>query len=317
MVTEPETSGKPRTPGALTLVALFIACFLLPFAVLINVQHFLNLSQAPPGKAGKERHIFPCPLLVSSSANYIKVEGSEALIPHPGEDFLLAAWFSFQRMPALNKRHVLLSNYSGSKALREGYALAIRRDKNGIWPMVYWADSRRRGRWFDFPEVSLPIKTWVMFALSLHKDRYLGLHMGRLIPGEEVLALGGYDLGKAEYHMPPGSLLLGGPPGQVFRGVLGPLAIFAKPKLSKSLRKVLTDIYEDPLSIPKEFKSREVKLWLLDGKADKSPYGHKVLVVGNSARGGKETLPSGMKKPFLQPQATAPGAARGRIKGKK
>lgn len=266
---------SPKVLRILTLTGLFVVCFLIPVLVLLNLQRFWAESETGPS----EEVLFPRSVNIVGAGNFIRVTGGAELVAQPGEDFLLIAWFNLSKSPPLNRKLIVFSNFSSAPSGSDGYALALQRDSHGTRALVYWGDSRRPGKWFIFPEIALAPRTWVMFGLSLHRDRFLGLHMADLVTGGSLNLVGGYDLGPGPFSMESGDLVLGALRGRPFRGIVGPVGLFQKRKLYTNLRTVLKSLVARPLELPAEFKPKQVKLWLPDGEHDQSSAAHKVEVV--------------------------------------
>lgn len=182
------------------------------------------------------------------------VRESEAINPHPGEDFLLFLWVKPSRMPSARSRAIALLKFDPRAPSRPGFAVALSRSAHGVRPEVYWKGNSIRGGWYSFPQFEFAPHVWTLLAISYRADRFLGLHAVPRAPAKEgqVITLGGHVVdGSAppEAQVPIDLGAVEG--GSSFRGDIGPLGIIAGQGLAEHLPRLLQAIDHQPDSPPK------------------------------------------------------------------
>jgi hypothetical protein len=124
--------------------------------------------------------LFPEAFPINQQGDYLQIGHSPALNPSADGAFLLTTWLNLRRLPAVGERLILLSKYEGSPRTNNGYAIALHRDEHSIRPLVFWGDPSTTGRWYDFPEISLESRQWLLLGLSFSEQKYLGLYYGTI-----------------------------------------------------------------------------------------------------------------------------------------
>ncbi|RIL05519.1 MAG: hypothetical protein DCC75_11610, partial [Proteobacteria bacterium] len=180
------------------LISTFIISFSVPVSLLVKFSGAFNAGGST--SAAKEPDdLFPKALLINNSEAHAKIPHSEELNPALGKDFLLVAWVKIRKLPEPGDKSLFLSKYdmAGGKPAA-GYAIGIANESDVLRPIVFWGSSKHPGRWYNFSEVSIQPKSWIMFAMSLHRNQFLGLHIGLRQDGQrpQLTLAGGYDLGE-------------------------------------------------------------------------------------------------------------------------
>ena len=260
------------------LVLLFALSFTVPIVLAMGMGGFFHGSE----RAGEVSEHFPAAVDISAQGTYLYVPHSEHLLPAEGKDFGFFFWVNLKRLPAAGQRLVLFSKFeAGSNALpQRGYAFALKREGEGVRPVVFWGDGVNGGRWWDFPEVQLTPKQWVLLGFELHDRRYLGAFVKEASGAEGARILGGYPLEAGSgTGMGDAGLVFGAFRDRPFRGAIGPLLVVGKHGLSDHLPQTLSEFAENPLQVPASLKDGDVKLWMPAGPKDESSHKAQVEVV--------------------------------------
>ncbi len=272
----------------MTLGALFLICFGLPFFLLNGCQLGPSMGEgieelAPRSeKLGPE--VFQETYRIGVGSAFYSVNDGVALNPSSSDDFLLITWFKLQQMPRLGKRTILLSKFDEESPGRPGYAIALFRDSNGVRPMIFWQSSERGGRWLSFAEMRFRSQHWLMLALSFHDQKYLGLHGTLVVKGEQsvVELLGGYEFDEPTLPDAETSFRIGSVSENSFRGQIGAVTVLRRERLTDDLRDILEDAVKSPLELPGAVSKGEVQFWSLDGAKDLGPL--KLEIISESRR---------------------------------
>ncbi len=286
------------------LAILFLAFFGLP---VLLAGLFGGIPFFGGKKSSASSELFPNAFPVSSQGSFLRIAHAEDIVPREGKDLIVITWFRVKKFPDLGQRLILLSKYQGSPLPSEGYAIGLTREPQGIRPTVFWGDSKTKGKWFEFSETAIVPKEWFALILSFHGDRYLGLHIVRIIGsgiGDSEL-LGGYDLGDgAGMEMGQADLLLGAPGERPFRGSIGPVAILSKKDLASQIKELVKAVQKKPLNFIDGLESREVRVWLPSGERDLSEYGHILELVNPRKK-------SAVAKTMAQVQSSSSASSKG------
>lgn len=233
------------------LIALFLGSFAVPIAFS---SKFLGRYTELHETSGPLREI-PIVVDVQTSTTGLQISSSNSIQPLVNQDYLLVAWFRLSQLPLEGRPISLISKFSRT---RGGYVVAIKRKGSTIRPVVFYGNSAK-GHWHEFVGSDIIAGDWFMLALSIHSQRYLGLHIGFPNVSDRPLIklLGGYDLGLLAGNAQALQIGLG---RSGFRGQVGPLEIFSQKKLGKHLQAVLSDLVTRPLSLPADVNSSSVQL---------------------------------------------------------
>jgi len=278
-------------PGKLLLFFVFIFCFILPLYLvsLVSKNEIGGWFERLIGVVSVENSIsevfaVPHTATISKRGQYLSIPGSPMLDLEAEKDSLLVAWFNLSKLPRKGQRMVLFSKYGtlSNSAGPFGYALALAREGSRVRFSVYWGSSGITPKWYPFPEITFFPKTWFALALSLHKDRYLGLHIinspESAQPG--VKLLGGYDLGAgASQGLGEGDFIFGAYEERLFSGLIGPLSFVKKKKLYKEMKKLFHQAAKNPGGFRTFVGDTDLYLQVESGAVDKSRYANKVILV--------------------------------------
>ncbi len=262
------------------LVFFFLVSFLTPVAVGYLVYSKIAEQNAT---AMSRINFFPKSIVIEGDRDFIRIAHQDDLNPLPGKDFLFFAWFQLRRLPLEGNRLILVSKYSPETKNEPGYRIAI--EKAGGTPRiaVYWRDSSGKGRWFTFGELPLLPREWFMLGVSLHNQRYLGVHTISLASTgkADVRLIGGYDLGE-ESVIPDSAadLVLGSVRSGGFRGRLGAIGIIQGKELARDFKPLLKELGKSPQSKPSSVSSRMIRLWTTDFSSDNSEFKHEFAREG-------------------------------------
>jgi hypothetical protein len=280
---------KNRKRGLAQVAALFIlfsASFLLPigFGYLAYQKYF-------HGGSAFSAALSPVPqaFVVNDDEASVVIAHADDLNPLPAKDFLLTAWFYPKPYPREGQRITLLSKFSPELPGKPGYAIALSHELDGFRIHVYWKESSRKGRWYSFSESPLVPGNWFMVALSLQKGRYLGVHTVTRVGAEQVetTLAGGFDLGGETRPDSPADMTLGAVRGGKYRGAIGPLAIVQGTDVAGELKQTLKGFSRDPIDIPGNVSSKEVRFFSKDLMTDESNFEHAVKRNGGKASASK------------------------------
>lgn len=258
------------------IVLLFVLAFLLPcFALWIFTAPGPESTQLE-----SESELFSDTLKIPTNLRYAEVVDSTALSPVDGQEFLLAFWVRFSRLPKQDERYVLLHKIDTNSSLRQGYAITIRRDGNLLIPGAYWKDSKGQGTGYPFAGFEALPNEWYLLALSSYKH-YLGFHIGyyERERGPKLMLSGGADTGQILIPDSNVNLSYGAIEDSGFRGEFGPLVIMRGEGISKALKETLKQLLETPFQIEAP-KGAEILFWSLDGVNDRSDF--KKVIVHNT-----------------------------------
>ncbi len=297
----PFISGHLESKGALVQGILTCALFLFGFAVpvLAGLQVGGVVSIWDGGlwskSSGETERLFPSAFQVASQGSHLRIKHQAEINPQADQEFVLTAWFNLRRMPLPGEKLILLSKYEGSGKAANGYAIGLSRDETSLRPVVYWGGSEQGGRWYDFPEVNLTPRTWFMLALSFTGGRFIGLYQGEKPQGEGTVGegtlqlLGGYELTEPVMPSSESPLVLGAVNERQFRGLIGPLAIYASKKVSKDLRKALSEVVKTPTTPATEATGDSLVAWIPDStalgtEAGKAPEGTQFISSSSAAQ---------------------------------
>jgi len=262
----------------LSLALIFICIVFVPLYFLI--RKLSHTDTEFKGNATESKRII---VPATRDGRYIEIGHSPQLNPQSGKDFLFMFWVKLKDFPQEGDRLILASKYSGSPPNVIGYAVGLRRDENVLRPIVFWGPERGVGRWYDFPEITIIPEAWNMFALSFHKNKFLGLQRTQEISGlaSEPQVLGGYELQQGVGDFSEAPLLLGASPNRAFKGFIGPLSIVSKRNLNENYKELLTHFTKKPLEPQSIVNDKHVRLFVLSDLIDYSPYHQKVYRRGS------------------------------------
>ena len=264
------------------LLVGFICSFSLPI-LIIKVYSGLknNVQVSESTSLPKKRAFFEKSLNLTAGKKRLQIKSSNSLCPSKGEDFLLLSWLRLNDSLREGEQLVVLSKYERKQGTKAGYALALRKENDLIRPVVYWNNEQNEGRWHSFAELEGAEKSWIMYAISFTKGRYLGLHAIRVIDKDtrEVELLGGYDLESEIFPHSMANLLIGSAARGEFRGKLGPIGVFSGENLGEDLEAVLNNLKEDPQELPSSLEDANILLWSKDLKKDQSKFAAEMKLV--------------------------------------
>lgn len=246
---------------------LFVASFSVP---MLWGLHHVGFFYKSGESASPRIELVPVATSFNGRGTYLRVSNSPVLNPNAGHDFFFVVWMSLRRYPDPGERLIVFSKYDGAPRPLNGYGFALQDASEGVRPSVFWGDGGNDARWFDFSDIAQPLKSWTVFIIGLHDDRYLSLHGGVEQDGRVrgLQLLGGYDLGRVTLPTSQVSLVLGSAVERNFRGSIGPFGIFSGAKLSESFEEWVASALERVDQFEKAVPERTVKLWVPAGRED-------------------------------------------------
>jgi hypothetical protein len=271
----------------LTMLLVFVVCFSLAVFVVIRMLRGgsleNNASLGQPGSKKQQVQLFPDAITINRSDRFLRVTHRPEFIPNHKKEYLLLFWVNLKSLPAVGERLVLLSKYSGVPPKIIGYALGLSRDSNSIRPVLFWGDGSTAGRWYDFPEISIVPNQWNLFALHVHKDRFVGLYSGHanIAGASSVRFLGGHELDLQDpLNLGTADLIFGAPAGREFRGRLGPLAIINPLSIGfDNILPTLEGYLKNPLDLSELATESEIDLLITNGRSDSSKNKYDVITT--------------------------------------
>jgi hypothetical protein len=180
------------------------------FSLIEATEAHLNEADLSLDRSQSDDAAVPTPILsVSSGQSFIELENQKTSalngdLSPSSDDFLITIWFKPSRLPSVGERFQLVDCFSASAASskseestgggadsRLGYALALSAERDGIRPMLYWADdesasfanqgmevgdTRAKSRWYSFSQMPIHAHEWFQLVVLWHsKDNVLEL----------------------------------------------------------------------------------------------------------------------------------------------
>jgi hypothetical protein len=247
----------------LVLAAIFIACFSL--SVFLGVRfgmRFVDSSGA--SSSDVETELVPKIADIDADQNYVHIRNSENLIPQTGRDFLLTVWVKFKKLPAPGQRVVFLGKTDWDDPRHSGFSMSLTREANVFRPAVYWQPPTGGNvGTLVFSELRVVPQRWILFALSVKDNRFLGLHTAMLLDGSaaDVRLAGGFDVQNAAPPEGKTDLLVGALGSSPFRGEIGPIGVFEPKEIRGEVKRLLKDLVKNPAIPPEDIDQGDIRLW--------------------------------------------------------
>lgn len=277
--------GRPRwlrSKSLFSLVALFIATFLLPVIL------FWGVGPSRESVDSSIPVVFKEPITLQTIGSHLRIADKNSLNPKAGEDFLFNVWFSLKSLPQAGERTMIFEMLEGEGQGRFGYALGLVREGRAIFPLVFWRDQDGRGGWYQFTELEIAPKRWTNLSLTFHDDHKLGVH-GAVYQAQRYHRelYGGYELSAEVIPQPKSDLRIGAFKSSRFIGDLGSVTILSGKKLSAKFRSLFKQLVEYP-ETPPSVDENTLKLFLSAEAKDLSRFEHVIeLVTVPSRRKGR------------------------------